>query len=115
MQNLIIVIWYFFLGSSECLTLTHAANSGVLLHAADIHILVLKGTVSRDFPAQTAYIIPLQITSLFMDKTDIASFCKLAEKFAILSHPELSRTALSASWPLSGTALSETGRCPGQL
>ena len=64
----------------------------------------LKGTVSRDFPAQTAYIIHLQITSLFMDKKDFASFCKLTEIFALLSHSEL-----------SGTALSETGHCPGQL
>ena len=75
----------------------------------------VPGTVSRDFPAQTAYIIHLQIGSLFMDKKDFARFCKLAEIFALLSHSELSGTALSASWPLSGTALSETGRCPGQL
>jgi MFS-type transporter involved in bile tolerance (Atg22 family) len=75
----------------------------------------VKGTVSRDFPAQTAYIIHLQITSLFMDKKDFASFCKLAEIFAFLSHSLLSGTALSASWALSRTALSETGRCPGQL
>ena len=45
-----------------------------------------KGTVSRDFPAQTAYIIHLQITSLFLDKKDFASFCKLAEIFAFLIH-----------------------------
>ena len=50
-----------------------------------------------------------------MDKKDFASFCKLAEIFALLGHTELSWTALSASWSLSGTALSETGRCPGQL
>ena len=75
----------------------------------------LKGTVSRDFPAQTAYIIHLQIGSLFMDKKYFARFCKLADIFALLSHSELSGTAQSASWPLSGTALSDTGRCPGQL
>ena len=57
---------------------------------------IIKGTVSRDFPAQTAYIIHLQIPSLFMDKKDFASFCKLAEIFALLSHSELSGTALSA-------------------
>ena len=34
---------------------------------------------------------------------------------AFLSHSLLSWTALSASWVLSGTALSETGRYPGQL
>ena len=44
-----------------------------------------KGTVSRDFLAQTAYIIHLQISSLFMDKKDFARFCKLAEIFALLS------------------------------
>ena len=27
----------------------------------------------------------------------------------------VSTTELSASWPLSGTGLSKTGRCPGQL
>ena len=74
-----------------------------------------KGTVSRDFPAQTAYIIHLQIASLFMDKKDFASFCKLAKIFAYLSHLSLSRTALSASWALSRTVLSKTGRYPGQL
>jgi hypothetical protein len=67
-----------------------------------------KGLVSRYFPAQTAYIIiHLQITSLFMYKKDFASFCKLAEIFALLSHSELSGTALSANLPLSGTALSD--------
>ena len=50
-----------------------------------------------------------------MDKNYFASFCKLTEIFALLSHSELSGTALSASWPLSGTALSDSGRCPGQL
>jgi len=38
-----------------------------------------------------------------MDKKDFASFCKLAEIFAFLRHSLL-----------SGTALSDTGRCPGQ-
>ena len=50
-----------------------------------------------------------------MDKKDFASFCKLTEIFVLLSHSELSGTALSASWPLSRTGLSKTGRCPGQL
>ena len=40
-----------------------------------------------------------------MDKKNFASFCKLAEIFALLSNSELSGTALSASWPLSGTTL----------
>jgi len=44
----------------------------------------------RDFPAQTAYIIHLQITSLFMDKNYFASFSKLTEIFAFLSHSALS-------------------------
>ena len=30
--------------------------------------VIIKGTVSRDFPAQTACIIHSQITSLFMEK-----------------------------------------------
>ena len=71
--------------------------------------------MSQDFPAQTAYIIHLQIASLFMDKKDFASYCKLAEIFAYLSHSWLSGTALSASWERSGTAVSKIGRCPGQL
>ena len=49
-----------------------------------------------------------------MDKKDLASFCKLAVIFAFLSHSGLFGKALSAGWPLSRTALSETGR-PGQL
>ena len=38
-----------------------------------MHLEGIKGTVSRDFPAQTAYIAHLQITSLFMDSAE----CKL--------------------------------------
>ena len=68
-----------------------------------LHGGLFKGTVSRDFPAQTAYIIHLQIASLFMEKKDFASFCQLAEIFVYLSHSSQ-----------SGTALSETGRCQGQ-
>ena len=70
---------------------------------------LLKVTVSRDFLAQTTYIIYLQMTSLFMDKKDFASFCKLTEIFVFIDDSELSGTVLSASWALSGTALSKTG------
>ena len=60
----------------------------------------LKGMVSRDFPAQTAYIVHLQITSLFMDKKDLARFCKLAQIFACLSDSSLCWTALSEFFSL---------------
>ena len=94
--------------SQNCIRRVRMSNFGGLS-------VPVKGTVSRDFPAQTAYIIHLQITSLFMDKKDFASFCKLAEIFAYLSHSVLSGTALSARWALSRTGLSKTGRCPGLL
>ena len=37
------------------------------------YITRFRGTVSQDFPAQTAYITLLKITSFFMDKKDFAN------------------------------------------
>ena len=75
-----------------------------------------KGTVSRDC-SKTAYIINLQITSLFMDKKDSSSFCKLAEIFAFFKWIRTVRDSTECklgtvpdsiewNWWLSGIALS---------